>query len=228
MGTMNSTATPGSRERPARPVERDEIVKLAAAAILGALWGVAWQRSAALSDIASIAPAMLLVIGPGLLVAYLGIRVATGSFEMRMTGWVAAIAVVAALVANLLTPGLSPSIEVPGTLKGTLDGVAISDTSDTACLWGPGRAAVIRVTYARRTAISANVPAGQLTIELPSGAVYVDPSALQMASPTVPLRIGSGGIGSGDRSTGTVTLDPAERALVAGELTWTCSAAPAS
>jgi len=225
---MTRTAEPSRRERPERPIERREIATLAAVALLGFLWGVAWQRSAALSDIASVAPAMLVVIGPGLLVVYLGLRLATGAFEMRITGWGAALAVVAALVGNQLTPGLSASIEVPGTLKGTLDGAAISDPLAATCTWGPGRTAVIRVTYASHRPVSTVVPAGLLTIELPSGAVFMDPRALQLTSPGLPLRNGTGGIGTGDRSTGTITLDPGQGALVAGELVWSCSAPPAS
>ncbi len=206
------------------------MVQLVAVAVLGALWGAAWQRSAALTEIASLAPALLVVIGPGLLVAYLALRIATGAFELRITGYGAAVAVVAALVGNLVTPGLSPSIEVGGHLTGTLDGAQIDDTAATRCTWGPGRTSVTEVTYKILGApLTALVPVGQLTIQLPSGAVFIDPSALQLQSPgpTVPLRLGSGGVGEGDRSKGTITLDPGQGALVTGQLAWVCEPAPA-
>ena len=224
---MTSTPRPNRRERASRPITRDEVVALVLAAVLGALWGAAWQRTAALTDIASMAPALLIVIGPALLIVFLGLRIATGRFEMRVTGYGAIVAVAAALVANLLTPGLSSSVSVPGHLTGTLDGVAVDDSA-AQCVWGPGRTQVVTVTDDRQRALTENVPAGQLTIDLPSGAVYVNPAALGLASPTVPLRMGTGDAGQGDRSSGTITLDPTLGSLVAGQLSWTCGAAPAN
>jgi len=228
---MTSTARPDRRERPERPIEREEVVRLAVVAVLGALWGVAWQRSAALSDIAAIAPVMLLVIGPGLLVVYLGLRLATGSFEMRITGWGAALAAVAALLGNLLTPGLSPSVAVAGTVTGTLDGAAVDGTG--TCVWGPGRTAVIRVTgplaKGSGTAMfTTNIPGGTMVMELPAGSIVITDISAQNVPASMPLRAGSGDVGTGDRATGTVTLHAGQGAIADGELAWTCQGPPAT
>lgn len=227
---MTETAKPRRRERPSRPIERGEILLAVGAAVLGGAWGALWQRSAALNDIAAVVPIMLMVLGPGLLAVVLGMRVATGAFELRMDGYATAIAIVAALVGNIATPGLAPSITVDGHLSGTLDGAAIDDTAATRCTWGPGRTEVIRVTYARLgSPLTEQIPAGRLTIELPSGAMSITTVAPGDGSdgPVLPLRNGTGNIGEGSRATGSITLDPAQGALVNGQLSWTCKAPPA-
>lgn len=216
---MSSEPGPSPRQR--RPLRRGEALGLAAAAALGALWGIAWQRTAALTDIAGVAPILLAVIGPGLLAVLLGLRIATGTFEVRPHGWAAALAVAAALAGNLLTPGLAPSVAVAGRLGGSLAGVALDGASGTTCLWGPGRTSVIRVTSSIPGAPPA-LPGGVLTIELPSGAVSVDPGS---GGPVMPLRLGTGGIG--DAATGSLSLDPAQGATVSGEISWACDPAPA-
>jgi len=226
---MNTLSTPGRDERPTR-LDRGDIGKLVAVAALGALWGAAWQRSAALGDIAAVAPIMLVVIGPGLGVAYLGFRVATGEFHGRTTGLGAAVAIVAALVANQLTPGLAPSVEVAGTLTGTLDGTAVNATG--SCTWGPGRTAVIRVTapIAKDSdgMFTKNLPGGTVALDLPAGSMAVTAITAPYMPSTMPLRTGSGGVGTGDRATGTVTLVGGQGALADGQLSWSCSAAPAN
>jgi hypothetical protein len=226
---MSETATPRRRERPSRPIERSEVAIAVAAAVLGAAWGALWQRSAALTDIAAVVPIMLVVLGPALLVVMLGLRLATGAFEMRMDGYAAAIAVVAALIGNVVTPGLAPSISVGGHLTGTLDGAAIDNSASTQCTWGAGRSEVIRVTYRHEgSAITEQLPAGRLTIELPSGAMSLTTIVPgdSIAGPVLPLRNGTGNVGEGSRATGSITLDPAQGALVSGQLTWTCEAPP--
>jgi hypothetical protein len=219
---------------PQRPLDRGEARQLAVVAILGVLWGIAWKRGAALSDIASLAPAMLVVIGPVLLAVYLGLRVATGRFQVRITGFGAAIAVAAALVANLAAPGLSPSVDVSGRLSGTLDGTPLDGAA--TCTWGPGRAAVIRVstvlpalitTTQGDTYFTKNVPTGTLALELPAGSIALTDIPAGFSLAQLPLRNGSGNEGAGDRSTGSVVLDTTQAAVVNGQLSWACDPAPA-
>ena len=213
------------------PFDRSEVAAFAAVAVLGALWGAAWQRSAALSDIAAVAPVMLVVIGPGLLVGFVGMRVATGRFEARTTGLGTAIALLAALVGNQLTPGLTPSIEVTGAVSGTLDGTPVNATA--TCVWGPGRTAVIRVTAPipkgfGNAMFSKNLPGGTIVLEMPAGSMAITDITVDALPSTMPLRTGSGDVGTGDRATGTVTLVGGQGAIADGQLSWTCSPAPAS
>ena len=223
-----ASTNPRRRQPPRRPIGRGEIATLAVAVVLGLLWGIVWKRSAGLGAAASLAPALLLVIGPGLVIVLVAMRIATGQFEMRMTGWAAIAAAAAGLVGNLAVPGLAPSAVVPGTLTGTLDGAQLPTGVPAACTWGPGDTSVTQIAFPLRTPLTGNVPAGQLTIQLPSGAAAIDPTAIGLAGPGMPLRNGTGGVGSGDMSSGTLTLDPAQGAVVAGQLAWTCQPAPAA
>ena len=217
-------------DQPTSRFDRGEVAVLAAVAVLGALWGAAWQRSAALSDIAAVAPIMLVVIGPGLLVAFVAMRVATGKFEARTTGLGTAIALLAALIGNQLTPGLTPSVEVAGTLSGTLDATPV--TAPGTCVWGPGRTAVIRVTASIPNGFgngmfSKNLPGGTVTLELPAGSMVLTQITAQDLPGSLPLRAASSDVATGDRSSGTVTLVGGQGAIVDGQLAWSCSAAPA-
>ena len=233
---MNTLATSGSEDRPSGQFDRSQVAKLAGVAILGALWGAAWQRSAALSDIAAVAPIMLVVIGPGLLVAYILVKLLTGGLEARTIGPVVAVAVVGALVGNQLTPGLAPSAQVPGRMTGTLDGAQVNGAA--TCTWGPGQAAVLRVATSLPELIpppagqtggsfTQNIPTGTLTIELPSGSVGLTDIPPSFGVAALPLRNGSGNVGDGSRATGSITLDTSQRATVNGQLSWTCDSAPA-
>jgi hypothetical protein len=233
---MTPTRTPGRRPRPARPIERAEILIIVVLALAGAVWGAAWQRTAALTDIAAVAPFLLAVIGPGLLAVYLLYRVTTGKFELRMDGYGAAVLVVAALVANVLTPALAPSVGVGGRVTGTLDGQPLDALA--TCTWGAGRSAVIRVRATLPELIAApagqsggsfttNLPTGTLTLELPAGSLALTDIPGSFGLTTLPIRNGSGNVGEGDRATGSITFDQSSGALVAGQLSWTCEAAPA-
>ena len=232
---MNTLATPG-REAPPSRFDRSEVAKLAVVAILGALWGAAWQRSAALSDIAAVAPIMLVVIGPGLLVAYVLIKLLTGNLEARTTGLLVVVAILGALVGNQLTPGLAPSAQVPGRMTGTLDGAQVNGAA--TCTWGPGQAAVLRVATSLPELIpppagqtggsfTQNIPTGTLTIELPSGSVGLTDIPPSFGVAALPLRNGTGNVGDGSRATGSITLDTSQGATANGQLSWTCDPAPA-
>ena len=199
--------------------------------VAGIAWGAAWKRSAALVDVASFLPILLLLVGPGALVVFLGYRGATGQLWARIVGYATIAALAGAVIGNLGTPDLPSSVDVGGRVNGTLDGVTV-DAAGT-CTWGPGRTAVIRIRSPLPhsigqpgTAFSPNLPAGTLNIELPSGSVTLTDIADTSMPAALPLRNGSGNVGTGDRTTGSLTLDPAQRDVVAGQLSWTCDAAP--
>lgn len=226
------TANDPVRRAQRRPLERAELIALVVVFVLAAAWGVAWKRSADLEQVASFLPILLLVIGPGVLVVWLGSRVALGRWMEPVVGYVTAAAVVGALLGNLLTAAPAGSVDVSGHLSGTLDGVAVD--APATCTWGPSRTDVIRVAAQLPATsgqapgfFSKNVPSGTLTLELPTGSIRMtnppDPSMFA----SMPLRNGTGGVGEGDRSQGSVALDPAQGAVVAGQLAWTCTPAPA-
>lgn len=199
------------------------IVALILVAILSLLWGIGWKRLGALVEIASFLPIAMLLIGPGVMVVWLASRLLVGELRLRSVGPVVATAVIAATVGNMLTPALPPSADVPGHVSGTLDGAAIDEGA--TCRWGPGQTAVVAVSWP--SAASTNLPAGTVVLLLPSGATSLEDIHGDSLPATMPLRNGTGGVGEGDRLQGTITLSPAEGALVPGELRWACEAAPA-
>ena len=223
-----SSAMPSDPAR--RAEERRRVAAVIAVTIVALLWGGLWKRSAALTDVASVLPILLLIVGPGLLVAFVGSQVATGQFTTRGTGLFAALAVAGGLVGNLVTPGLPPSVDVSGHLTGTLDGQAV-DAAAT-CTWGPGQTAVILVAaklpaIAGSSMFSANIPSGTVDIELPSGTVTIVDIPPTAGFATMPLRNGSGGAGGGDESQGSLSLAAAQGATVDGQLSWACGPPPA-
>jgi hypothetical protein len=228
---MTDTPARRRRERPPRPIERAEIVIAVVLLAVGALWGAALQRTAALTDIAAVAPILMVVLGPGALIVYLGYRAIKGNLELRMDGFGTIALVVGAIVGNVLTPGLAPMATVPGRMTGTLDGTALDLPG--ACTWGAGHDAVIRVAVSLPEHIpppagdtggsfSTNVPTGTLTLELPAGSVVLSDIPDGFGVKVLPLRNGTGGAGTGDRSSGSVTLEISKGAVVDGQLSWTC------
>jgi hypothetical protein len=196
---------------------------------VGFLWGAALQRTAALTEIASVAPILLVVIGPVPLVAYLGWRIGTGRLTVRMDAVGAIALVVGALVGNAVTPGLAGSVTVSGHLTGTLDGSDVD--APATCVWGPGLTAVAEVDAALAGSLSGglfsqSLPAGTLVIDLPAGSIVLTQITTEGFPASLPLRNGSGDVGEDDRATGSIALDTAQGAVVAGELAWTCEPAP--
>jgi hypothetical protein len=235
---MSDAPQAGRREqRPREPIKRAEIGTLVVLAVVGALWGAGLQRTAALADIASVAPIMMLVLGPGALLAYLTFRISKGELAIRMDGVGTLVLVLAAAAGVLATPSLTAPANVGGRLSGTLDGTQLDEPA--TCTWGAGRSTVTRVAATLPEHIpppsdetggsfSVNVPTGTLTLELPAGSLELTNLPPGFLVQVLPLRNGSGNVGTGDRSTGEVTLDPASGAVVAGTLEWTCGPAPAS
>ena len=226
-------ADPRTAARPNGAPSARQIAVLVVLFVVAAAWGAAWKRTAALVETSSFVPILLLLIGPGALVAYFAYRAATGQLLSRTAMVVTATVAGGALLGNLATPALAASVHVAGRLSGTLDGAAVDGAA--TCTWGPGRDAVIDVTTplaAKPLAgtdnlyFTVNIPSGTLTVEPPSGAVYVTdiPAALNIAR--MPLRNGSGAVGQGDQSAGMVTLEPGQDAAVPGDLTWSCDPAP--
>jgi hypothetical protein len=234
MAPMTSpTAVPKTRGRPRGAPSAREIAVVVGLFVVSAIWGAAWKRTAALVETSSFLPIFLLLIGPGALVAYFAYRAATGQLVSRTVLIVSATVAGGALVGNLVTPPLAASVDVAGRLSGTLDGAAVDGAA--TCTWGPGRTNVIVVTTplaanpaaeSNGSYFTANIPSGTLTVEPPSGTVYVTDIPAALNIPRMPLRIGSGAVGQGDQSTGTVTLEPAQDAAVSGSLSWNCDPAP--
>jgi hypothetical protein len=234
MAPMTSpTADPRSAAPASRTPSAQQIAVLLILFAVAAAWGAGWKRTAGLVETSSFLPILLLLIGPGALLAYFAYRAATGQLLSWTAIVVTATVASGAFVGSLVTPALASSIEVAGSLSGTLDGAAVDGAA--TCTWGPGRTAVIVVTtpLAANPAaessglyFTANIPSGTLAVEPPSGAVYVTdiPAALNLSQ--MPLRNGSGAVGQGDQSSGTVTLVSGQDAAVAGTLSWSCDPAP--
>lgn len=228
---MTDAVKPRRRERPRRPIERAEILIIIVLAVIGAVWGAAWQRSASLTEIASLAPAMMIVIGPGLLITYLAYRVVKGEFELRMDGYGTVVLFIGALGGNLATPPLSPMVVVNGSMTVHLEGSTAQGAA--RCTWAPGRESVSLVTFHIGTGsgqqqdyFSPSVPAGTLNLEPRSGSIWIDNIPVQVGMSHVPVRNGALGLGNGPAQ-GSLSLDPANGALVPGDVSWTCDPPPA-
>jgi hypothetical protein len=230
------TPDPGPRRRRRAP-SRGELAALVVLAVLAFAWGVLWKRSAALDEVASFLPILLLLIGPGVLLGFVGYRLIIGRLFEPLVGYVIGTVVVAAVVGNLVTPALPSSIDVGGRIAGTLDGQALDQAA--VCRWGPGRTSVILVTTSLPELIpppagsshgtfSQGLPRGTLEIELPSGAARVADIPAELGPPTMPVRTGTGDVAEGDQAQGAVTLVAGQNAAVSGALHWTCDPAPSS